>query len=299
MQLKHLRTFAVVADTLSLTRAAAKLHLAQSSVSEQIQALELDLGVRLFDRPKRKLVLTAAGNRLLDYAVRILALSDEARSVMRAEASRLCGRLAVGGIDSLCLERLPALILAYCTQFPDVQISLRPGKAVDLRGHLKAGTLDIYFTFGKAVEAGLCSETLGKEPIVLVGPPGHRLAGKPHVKFGELSTERFLLTVPGCPMREAFEQELARSGAKRPQVIGEFASIAALRNLVETGAGCALVPRAAVQEAIASGKVTALAWSGAADIPISMVWRTPPETASPLGRFLDTARRELSAGVES
>ena len=113
------------------------------------------------------------------------------------------------------------------------------------------------------------------------------------MKFAELAEERFLLTIPGCPMREAFEQELARSGTKRPQVIGEFASIAALRNLVETGAGCALVPRAAVQRALATGKVTSLAWSGAADIPISMVWRMPPDTASPLGRFLETARREL------
>src|SRR5215831_12650615 len=83
MQLKHLRTFVAVASTLNLTRAGEKLHLAQSSVTEQIQALESDLGAALFDRSKRKWALTPAGARLLDYAGTIIALSEEARGAVR------------------------------------------------------------------------------------------------------------------------------------------------------------------------------------------------------------------------
>jgi DNA-binding transcriptional LysR family regulator len=79
MQLKHLRTFVAVASTHNLTRAGEKLHRAQSSVTEQIQSLESDLGTALFDRSRRKWLLTPAGTRLLEYAIATIALSDEAR----------------------------------------------------------------------------------------------------------------------------------------------------------------------------------------------------------------------------
>ena len=91
-----------VANTLSLTRAGEMLHLAQSSVTEQIQALELDLGTTLFDRARRRLMLTAAGIRLLDYAEAILALSDEAHAVVPEQPGKVAGRVVIGGIDSLC-----------------------------------------------------------------------------------------------------------------------------------------------------------------------------------------------------
>ena len=79
MQLRHLRTFAAVASTLNITRAAEQVHLAQSSVTEQIQTLEADLGTALFDRARRGLQLTEAGRRLLEFAEPLLTLADDAR----------------------------------------------------------------------------------------------------------------------------------------------------------------------------------------------------------------------------
>ncbi|HEY2533448.1 MAG TPA: LysR family transcriptional regulator [Xanthobacteraceae bacterium] len=94
MQLKHLRTFVAVASTLNLTRAGEKLHLAQSSVSEQIQSLETDLGATLFDRSKRKWGLTPAGERLPEYASAIIALSEEAHDVWWWAGSKAHARSA-------------------------------------------------------------------------------------------------------------------------------------------------------------------------------------------------------------
>lgn len=291
MQFKHLQTFMAVASTFSLTRAGERLHLSQSSVTEQVQALELDLGTALFDRSRRRLALTAAGVRLLDYASAILVLSDEARTAVLEKTDKVGGRVVIGAIDSLCLEKLPALLLKYCSDFPDVQLMLRPGKTVELHGSLKAGVLDVYFTFGGAInEPGLRSETLGKEPIVLVGPPNHRLFGRDRVPLEELAKEPFLVTVSGCPMRDAFERAFAATGSDRPRIVGEFASIAAMRSLVEASAGCALLPRAAVQDALASGKVVPLAWDGAQDTPVAMTWRKRRSIPTALHRFLDTAR---------
>ena len=164
MQLKQLRTFVAVASTLSLTRAGEKLHLAQSSVTEQIQALELDLGTALLDRSRRRLALTPAGWRLLTYASSILELHEEARVAVLDDTGRVAGLLTIGSIDSLCLERVPALLLEFCSRFPDVQVVLRSGKTVELLGSLRAGLLDVYFTFGNGIAGpDLRSEKLEKE----------------------------------------------------------------------------------------------------------------------------------------
>jgi DNA-binding transcriptional LysR family regulator len=295
MQSKHLRTFVAVASTLNLTRAGERLHLAQSSVSEQIQALESDLGTALFDRSKRKWVLTHAGERLLEYAGAIIALSDEARGAALEQTREVTGRVAVGGIESLCTERLPALLLKYCIDFPAVRVTLRAGKTIDLHGDLKSGLLDVYFTFGDSFEeAGLRSENVATELIVLVGPPNHRLSGRSRVTLDELAQEDFIVTITGCPVRAAFEKAFARP-AKRPRIIAEFASIAAMRRIVEDGAGCALLPASAARESLAAGKVVALAWPARQDMPVSMRWRQQRLPPPALSRFLDMARGRTAA----
>src|SRR5262249_6016929 len=146
----------------------------------------------LFDRSKRKWALTAAGERLLEYAGAIVALSEEARGAVLDETREVTGRLAVGGLESLCAERLPAVLLKYCAGFPAVRVTLRAGKAVDLYGGLKSGLLDVYFTFGDTVEEpGLRSEQVATERIALVGPPNHRLSGQHRVTLDELAREGF------------------------------------------------------------------------------------------------------------
>jgi DNA-binding transcriptional LysR family regulator len=294
MQLKHLRTFVAVASTLNLTRAGEKLHLAQSSVTDQIQSLEADLGAALFDRSRRTWALTPAGERLLEYAGTIIALSEEARGAVLDEARDVTGRVTVGGVETLCVERLPALLLKYCADFPAVRVMLRAGKTNDLHGNLKSGQLDVYFTFGGAMEeAGLRSETVATERIVLVGPPNHRLVGRP-VALDELAREAFLVTIDGCPVRAAFEQAFGRSGA-RPRIVAEFASIAAMRSLVEDGGGCALLPASAARQSLAAGRVVALAWPAQPDMPVSMRWRQQRAPPSALRHFLDAARTSLAA----
>jgi DNA-binding transcriptional LysR family regulator len=295
MQLKHLRTFVAVASTLNLTRASEKLHLAQSSVTEQIQSLESDLGAALFDRSRRKWMLTPAGTRLLEYAIAIIALSDEARGAVLDERREVTGRVVVGGIESLCGSCLPPVLLKYCADFPHVQVTLRAGKTTDLHGDLKAGLLDVYFTFGESSEdPGLCSEKVATEPIIFVGSPNHRLSGQRRVTLDELAQEEFLLTIFGCPVREVFEKAFAQQ-AKRPRIIAEFASIAAMRGIVENGVGCALLPACSAREALASGKLVALAWPASQEMPVSMRWRQQRSPPPALRHFLQAARSSLAA----
>jgi DNA-binding transcriptional LysR family regulator len=295
MQLKHLRTFVCVANTLNLTRAGEKLHLSQSSVTEQIQSLENDLGTPLFDRAGRRWTLTAAGTRLLDYATAIIALNEEARSAVTDETASIAGRVAIGGIETLCAERLPLLLLRYCADFPQVAVTLRAGKTTDLHGSLKTGLLDVYFTFGDtAEEADVRSERVASEQIVLVGPPDHPLVGRGDVTLGDLAQAQFLVTIDGCPLRAAFDEAFDRHG-DRPPIVAEFASPVAMRRMAEEGAGCALIPESAARESLTAGRLVALSWPARREIPVSMRWRQKRALPPALREFLQMARVRLAA----
>src|SRR6266436_183338 len=133
MQLRHLKTFVAVASTLNITRAGEEVHLAQSSVTEQIQSLEADLGTPLFDRSRRRLRLTEAGRRLLEYAGDILSLSDEAHSAVADAAGLVAGSLAVGGLETLCANRLPPLLAKFRQQHPAIALQMKAAGSGELR----------------------------------------------------------------------------------------------------------------------------------------------------------------------
>jgi DNA-binding transcriptional LysR family regulator len=122
MELRQLKTFVTVASTLNFTRAAEQVHLAQSSVTEQIQALESDLGTAPFDRSRRRLHLTEAGRRLFDYARDVLSLVDEARASVADAAGVHTGALTVGALETLSASRPPPLLATFGQTHPMVEI---------------------------------------------------------------------------------------------------------------------------------------------------------------------------------
>lgn len=141
MQFRHLKTFAAVASTLNFTRAAEQVHLAQSSVTEQIQALETELGTPLFDRSRRKLSLTGAGRRLLEYAEDILTLVDEARSAVADAAGLAAGSVAIGGLETICASRLPPLLAEFSRAHPSIALQLKVATSGELRNAVRCGAV--------------------------------------------------------------------------------------------------------------------------------------------------------------
>ena len=142
MELRQLQTFREVARTLSFTRTANTLNYAQSSVSAQIQALEEELNVTLFDRLGRRIVLTDAGQRLIPYVDKILALADEAQKVVTGDTEPT-GVLTIGAPETICAYRLPTVVEAYRRCYPNVDIIFRPDlNSADWDGMLREGTVD-------------------------------------------------------------------------------------------------------------------------------------------------------------
>ncbi|MEJ2630466.1 MAG: LysR family transcriptional regulator [Acidihalobacter sp.] len=295
MNLRTLETFVAVAKYLNVTHAAAQIHRAQSSVSEQIQSLEADFGVALFDRSGRKLSLTSAGVCLLEYALEMLALADEARGAVKDAVGLVDGSLSVGGLETLCAKRLVAPVAKFCRQFPKAEVRLESSGSENLRNEVKSGRLDVGFMFGPAPDdPELDGEALTAEPLVIIVPTNHRFAGSDALTAAEFADEPFLVTEVGCVYRRMFDEVFPASAKVRPSIVGEFSSIAAIRGMVEVGHGCALVPRVAVADAVADGKVGACSWNdGVVSTPLSVIWRRRRIQARILREFLATTRENL------
>ncbi len=293
MDLRQLATFRTVAGTLSFTRAALELNYAQSSVTAQIQALEEELGVRLFDRLGRRVVLTAAGNRLLVYAGRILKLADEARAAVAGDVEP-SGTLTVSAFETLTTYRLPPMLRAFRERYPKVRLLLRTLPVGEVREAISDGTLDAALILDDGPSpADIAAEPLVREPLVVVSWPHHPLTNAERVTPADLDGEAMLLTEANCSYRVQLERALAQSGA-RPASSLEFSSVEAIKQCVMAGMGIAVLPLVAVRAEIERSELTALRWSEP-DFAITtqLLWNAARWQSPALAAFLATVREVL------
>ena len=294
MELRQLKTFQMVATTLSFTQAAVMLDYVQSSVTAQIQALEEELGMPLFNRLGRRIQLTDAGNRLLWYTDRLLNLAEEAQSVVSSQ-NKLEGCIAVGAPETICTYRLPAVLRQFKNCYPQVQLSFRPMLDADLYRSVRNGALDVAFLLQEPVQAsGLIVESLVKEPLLVVGAADHPLAQLPRVTPTNLKGETILLTESGCGYRHLFERALTRDGIYAVVKL-EFNSVEAIKQCVIAGLGIAFLPQVAVAEQIAQGKLAVLNWVEPFQVCTQMVWHKDKWLSLILSEFLNLSRQVLGS----
>ncbi len=304
MELRHLRTFRAVAVNRSFTRAANELGYVQSAITSHVKALEADLGVRLFDRLGRRVVLTDAGSELLAYATKILDLTDGARAAV-AGGGELSGTLRISASETLCVYRLPPVLKEFGKRVPGVRVIFEPSRngTLDptLRRRLSEGAVDAAFVIER--ERGdpgeLVSETLIREPLVLVANPDHPLAEADEVRPEDLAEESVLMAEKGCGFREVFEEQMARAGV-RPKSEVEFTSGEAIKRCVEGGMGVAVLAAVSVAEEIRSGRLAVLEWSEPDFFVSTQMLRHGDRWLSPaLGAFLNTARDVSGVGEDT
>jgi DNA-binding transcriptional LysR family regulator len=266
MEFRHLNTFRVVAAELSFTRAAARLGYVQSAVTSHIKALEDELGIRLFDRMGRRIMLTHAGNQLLDYADRILQLADEATAVIGGPAEP-SGPVIVSAPEVLCTYRLPPVIRELHRRHPGIRLLFRanPTGALDssLRRALANGDVDTAFVLEEDLAStdSLSVEHLSAEPLVVVAAPHHPLAQAPAVAPADLDGVPVLLTDKGCGYRRVFERALLSAGA-HPAIAGEFTSGETVKRCVEAGTTIGVLARICVAAELDTDRLIALPWNG-------------------------------------
>lgn len=259
MELRHLYTFLVVAEDGGFTRAAARLGYAQSSITAQIQALETELGVLLFDRLGKRIVLTEAGRRLLPHAREMVQMHSAIRESVVLE-EQPTGTLTFGAPESLTAYRLPPVIREYKRLFPQVKMILKPGLCTELKEMARSGEVDLAILLQpELADPDLVVESLIEEQMALIASPDHRLKGVRSVTPEDLREEVILQTESGCTYRAVFEQELKACGVS-PEASLEFFNIEAIKNCVMLGLGLSLVPLITVQRELSEGKLCRLNW---------------------------------------
>lgn len=194
MDLRQLKTFVAVASHLNFTRAAEELNLAQSSVSAQIRVLEQDLGVKLFDRLGRRVLLTDAGERLYGYARRMGEMTREIRAELKGEED-VEGSLRVRVPESLAELDMPLVVERFHEDYPRVRLNFINCTETRLREELNSGRLDLAFLMADDVYLREVNQSmLRTERLVLVSSPEHPLAGEEAVRPEDLHEETLLLS---------------------------------------------------------------------------------------------------------
>ena len=280
LDLRELKTFRAVAIEKSFTRAANTLNYAQSSVTAQVQSLEGDLGVPLFDRLGRQIELTTAGRQLLTYAEKLLDLADEARRSVGNEGQPT-GMLTVLAPETLLAYRLPDLFKRFQSEFPAVHLSLSAVESCEVGGNIGPG-VDIAFSLDAPLRAPhLVVQRLRTEPIVLVVAAGHPLAGRKKLKAETIGAEQVLVNERACSYRALFERTLRGEGVTVTRSL-EFLSVEAIKQCALASMGVAVLPQVVVHRELELGSLVALDWPRKPIVVYTQVYRHRQKWMSPM-----------------
>ncbi|WP_367041382.1 LysR family transcriptional regulator [Streptomyces sp. Je 1-332] len=248
MELRQLEHFLAVAEELSFTHAAQRLHVVQSGVSAAIRALERELSCRLFERSAQGVRLTGAGAALLPEARATLRAAQAAQDAVRDAQHTLRGSVSVGAMASVQVVDLPALLGRLHAVHPAVEVRLRLSTtgSSGFSQALIRGDLDVAFLAlpGKK-PAGIDARALSTVPLALVVPATHRLAEQQHVTLADLQDEPFVDSPPGHGNREVVDRAFVTAGVER-KVAFEIPDFAMAAALVRNGLGLTFLPAFAV-----------------------------------------------------
>ena len=290
MELRQLRYFVALAEELHFGRAARRVALTQPPLSQAIRNLEDELGVRLFERTRRRVALTHAGAAFLEDARLTLAHSAQAVDRARRAARGEVGRLAVGFLAATAYTLLPLVLRDFTRAFPAVRLDLRELTLPQLFEALRRGDVEVALLRPPVADAELASAVILEERFVLALPATHRLCALARVPARQLVNEAFVMYArhPGLVFHDIVKGFCLQHGFA-PQVAQEASQTHAVIGLVSAGLGVALVPASAQKIGLAG-----VAYRPLADrTPLArtaVAWRRAD--ASPVvAAFLEVARR--------
>jgi len=255
MEIHQLRYFVAVAEEGSFSRAAARVRVAQPSLSQQIRKLEAEVGQPLFDRLPRSVVLTEAGHCLIDYARKILSSIDDARRCVGELKGEIGGKLAVGAIPTIAPYVLPKLVRKFHEDYPAVTLEIVEDVTDGITRRIEAGELDVALASTCQPSPTLRRESLGNEPLLALVPEGHPLAKKTQVEMDDLKSQRFLLLHEmHCLSRQV--HHLLESRHLQPEIALAGSQLGTIANMVAAGIGVSIVPQLMVNHQATPGCVS-------------------------------------------
>ncbi|HEX5804017.1 MAG TPA: LysR family transcriptional regulator [Azospira sp.] len=263
---RQLETFAAVARLKSFSRAAEALHLTQPAVSIQIRQIADVIGLPVFEQRGREIALTPAGEELLTAARGLDDVWNRFESAIAGLKGLRRGKLRVALVTT-AKYFLPRMLGAFCRRYPDIDIELEIANRERIVERLRGNQDDLYVMSYPPADLDIVSRPFLDNELVVVAPPGHPAAGR-RLTLSELAGEPFLLREPGSGSRHAVDEHLRAAGV-RLDVRLSLASNEAIRDLVASGLGLAVLSRHALGDALERGELVVLDVAG---FPLRRPW---------------------------
>jgi DNA-binding transcriptional LysR family regulator len=255
MDIRQLKAFVAIAESGTFTAGAARVHVTQAAISMQIRQLETETKAQLFIRAPRRVILTEAGERLLDRAYTILREHDAALEELAALTGAHRGRLRIGSASAMVsADPLPHILREVRRTHAGVETSVVSGTSEALVKQVLAGELDAVFVSLPVEARGIHTELLSEDYLVAIASPRHSLAKQKVVSAYALAGEKLILGERGGNTRRLIDQFFAQAGVTL-QVTMELSRLSAIKRMVEEDMGVGIVPLQSVEEEVASGRL--------------------------------------------
>lgn len=257
---RRLQVFYTVAKQLSFTKAAEQLFMTQPAVTFQIKQLEAHFSARLFERNHGRIALTPAGQLVFEYAERILGLSEEMQTRVAELTGATSGPLLLGASTTIAEYILPRILGEFKVAHPQVHVHLTVGNSEMIEGRIAEHALDLGLIESPSHLPGLVSEACCEDELVLICAPAHRFAKSAAVTPRQFAGEPYVSRELGSGTREFTDQYLRRCemAPEDLDVVMELGSPEAIKGVVETGMGIAIVSRATVLRELKLGSLAAV-----------------------------------------
>jgi LysR family transcriptional regulator, nitrogen assimilation regulatory protein len=254
MDLKQLRTFRAVAELGSLSKAADRLRTAQPGLSRHIKLLEHELRVELFIRNGRGMLLTSAGRMLLDRTTGLVRQIEQVRDDIQSAGGSPSGRVILGLVPTVSAVFSGRFARRVITDFPEIRLRIVESYGGHLVEWLHRGEMDLAITYGPAEDLHLSVQSIGREDIAVVGPPGSGLGKRKQVDLKWLVKQKLILPSISHGLRALLEKAVIREKLTLNALI-EADSYRAQISLMEEGLGYTLLPASAIRAELAAGRL--------------------------------------------
>jgi LysR family transcriptional regulator, hydrogen peroxide-inducible genes activator len=293
---RQLQYIVAVADTLGFHKAAERCHVSQPTLSAQVKQLEDVLGVRLFERDRRRVLLTAAGTVVVAHARRVLLEMEDLIGAAKGLGEPRTGTFRVGVIPTIAPYLLPDVVPALHARYPKMQLFFREEKTEAVVADLREGRLDAGLV---ALEADIGDWATGRittDPFVVALPKGHPLARKKRIAPADLEGENVLLLDEGHCFRAQALEVCDRAAAQENEL--RATSLSTLAQMVSSGSGITLLPRIAVSVENRRGQLEVRPFvAPAPHRTIALIWRPQSPFAATFRELATVFRRALPEGA--
>ena len=293
VELQQLRGFFEVVREGSFTRAASKLFVTQPAISQQVKALEEEIGEALIERTRKTPRLTPAGEILFRRARSVFSHLDGAVDEIHALRSVLRGAVTIGTSDTNCMYVLPAVLDRFRTEYPQVEVVVLNKTSSEVNQLVLDDAVDFGLVTLPARNRDLTTEPLFTRQDTMICPLGHPLAGRRSVGLKTIASQPLLALKHGSRSRSILEEAFRETG-EEIIVAMNLGSVEVIKRFVEIGFGIAIVPRIAVQREIEEGTVAAVSVRGMKPREIGLVLHRTRGRSAAASAFIAIAKEELA-----